>query len=416
MNEKPNAQNKKRILIHSLFFKPEMTGISKYSGEMADWLVDNGFDCTVITAFPFYPYWKIQEPYTNRWYRKETEGNGAMTIYRCPLYVPANPTGMKRIIHEGTFLFTSFFIFFKLLFSKKFDLIISVAPPFHLAFAAFFYRLFKGTKVIYHIQDLQVDMAREMNMIKSNGLLSLLEKLEKYVLKSADEVSTISEGMTLRIKKKVDRSILNFPNWANIEQYYPLDDRNELKKEWGFLPTDKIVLYSGSIGEKQGLDQIIRVAEKSRANTVIKYVICGTGGYKETLIGLAAASNLDNVLFLPLQSNESFNRFLNMADLHLIIQKKDAGDLVMPSKLTTMLAIGAVVLATANPNTSLYNVLHHHGVGIVVEPENNEALYEAILANVDHDDLERRKHVRNYAISNISLDGIMKSFLEQVKL
>jgi len=407
---------KKRILIHSLFFRPEMTGISKYSGEMTDWLVENGFECTVITAFPFYPYWKIQAPYTNRWYKKEVNEDSSLTIYRCPLYVPANPTGMKRIIHEGTFLFTSFFIFFRLLFSKRFDLIISVAPPFHLAFVAFFYRFFKGTKVVHHIQDLQVDMAREMNMIKSKALLTFLERLEKYVIKSADFVSTISLGMTTKIKNKVAREIVNFPNWANIDHYYPLKDKAELKKEWGFEPEDKVVLYSGSIGEKQGLDQIISVAEVSKANKEIKYVICGTGSYKDHLIAMVEDKKLENVYFLPLQPNESFNRFLNMADLHLIIQKKDAGDLVMPSKLTTMLSIGGVVLATANPGTSLYDTLYHHKIGILVEPENNVALYEAIIAHVNSGSVEQQEHIRNYAVSNISINGVMSSFLKQVNL
>ena len=112
------------------------------------------------------------------------------------------------------------------------------------------------------------------------------------------------------------------------------------KRRWGYQPDDIICLYSGAIGEKQGLESILNVAEKLTDRKRLKFVICGSGPYKDKLILEAKNRNLNNVNFLPVQDKEIFNEFLNMADLHLILQKANAGDLVMPSKLTTILATG----------------------------------------------------------------------------
>jgi colanic acid biosynthesis glycosyl transferase WcaI len=95
-----------------------LTGIGKYTGEMADWLVDNGYDCTVVTAFPYYPNWKIQAPYKGNFYKKEVLKDGKLVVYRCTLYVPAKPTGLKRIIHDASFYLSSFFMTLFLLFKE----------------------------------------------------------------------------------------------------------------------------------------------------------------------------------------------------------------------------------------------------------------------------------------------------------
>ena len=54
-----------RILIYGINFSPELTGIGKYSGEMADWLSNRGHEVRVITAPPYYPEWSIRKEYKN---------------------------------------------------------------------------------------------------------------------------------------------------------------------------------------------------------------------------------------------------------------------------------------------------------------------------------------------------------------
>ncbi len=140
------------------------------------------------------------------------------------------------------------------------------------------------------------------------------------------------------------------------------------------------------------------------------FVICGSGPYREKLHDKALAMGLRRVHFLPLQPIEQFNRFLNMADLHLVIQKSGAADLVMPSKLTAILAVGGLSLVTANPGSSLYEVVNGYQLGIVVPSENQEALNEGIRKAVTEDHAGLRGNARSYAVEYLSIDKVMGRF------
>ncbi len=77
------------ILLYGLNSSPELTGIGKYTGEMASWLARRGHHVDVVTAPPYYPAWKIRPDYRNAYTTEHPEPN--LTIHRCPLYVPATP-------------------------------------------------------------------------------------------------------------------------------------------------------------------------------------------------------------------------------------------------------------------------------------------------------------------------------------
>jgi len=54
-----------RILIYGINYAPELTGIGKYSGEMAEWLTAQGHEVIVITAPPYYPQWEVLNGYSS---------------------------------------------------------------------------------------------------------------------------------------------------------------------------------------------------------------------------------------------------------------------------------------------------------------------------------------------------------------
>ncbi|RYY06676.1 MAG: colanic acid biosynthesis glycosyltransferase WcaI, partial [Sphingobacteriaceae bacterium] len=391
----------KHVLVHGINFFPERTGMGKYTAGMVDFMVQQGIACTVLTSYPFHPEWKVKPPYKNGSYTKEISNNGLLTVHRCPMYVPAKPTGITRILQETSFILSSSLVLLKLVFRKKFDAFIIISPPFHLALVALLYRFFRKTKVIYHIQDLQIDLANELKLIKSKMIINLMFKIEHYILGKADMVSTISEGMIKKIKQKRDIEVVNFPNWTDTKQFFPIENRASLKPKWNFQTDNFIVMYSGNLGEKQGLELILEVALKFQKNENIKFIICGNGAYKIRLLEQANKLGVYNVHFIPLQPEEDFNRFLNIADVHLIIQKENTADLVMPSKLTTILAVGGQVIATANPQTTLYNVITDNQIGKITPPDNVAQLCDAIQAFTQIPEAYSTK-ARNYALKHLS--------------
>jgi colanic acid biosynthesis glycosyl transferase WcaI len=413
---------KQRILVLSSNYYPEPTGIGKFNGEMIEWLSRNGYDCGIITTFPYYPYWKTQFPYINKIFRYKTELKkspdlGDIQIYRCPHYVPAIPLGRKRVLSDLTFFISAFFrLIFIILFNRKYDYVISVAPPFQLGLLGLMYKRLRGAKLIYHIQDLQIDAAYELGMIKGKKVLKMMLAFERFIIKKSAYVSTISEAMIKRIKLKYGREVILFPNWVDTNAFHPLPYQEDIRKEFNFQKTDKIILYSGAIGEKQGLKTLLYSAKDLICHEEIKIVICGSGPYKEKLIELANQLELRNVIFMPLQPKDKFNRFLNMADLHLVLQKSNVNDLLMPSKLTNILAVSGLALVTSEPKTSLFSLIKKHNIGILIEPENQYSLTEAILNAVKGTYKDLKTNARKFAEEHLMIDNILSKYFSQVIL
>ncbi|KJD34630.1 glycosyl transferase family 1 [Tamlana nanhaiensis] len=411
---------KKRVLLIGYNFTPEPTGIGKYSGEMIDWLANQGHDCYVITTYPYYPYWKVQKPYNKKrfWFTKEFkevhEANGTITTYRCPMYVPTVPTGKKRMLLDLSFMTSAFLQLLKfILLKKKCDTVITVVPSFQFGLLGYIYKIFTGAKSVYHIQDMQIEAAQDLNMISSEKVIRALYKTEQFIFKNTDVISSISEKMIAKISEKASKDVYLFPNWSDTKFFKPHKDRNQLKQIFGFKTTDQIVLYSGAIGEKQGLEAIVYAADNFKMNPTVKFIICGTGPYKEKLQQLVQSLGLENILFFPLQPMEKFNQFLNMADVHLVIQKAKASDLVMPSKLTTILSVGGLALITANPDSGLYSLVEKYQMGVLVKAENQEALNKGIESALRRDNHnETRQNARKYAENYLDIDTIMTNFQE----
>lgn len=406
----------KRILLISYNFSPELTGIGKYNGEMINWLVKTGYDCSVLTAYPYYPFWKVQGPYFRKrfFYSNEeapVDSSGhRIRIYRCPLYVPAKPTGLTRILLDFSFFISALFRLITLLAHPKFDFVIAVAPSFQVGLLGVLYKKLRGAKLLYHIQDLQIEAARDLKMIKSESLVNTLLKSEKQILNHADIVSSISDEMVRKVSSKAGRNTFLFPNWTNVQQFFPIADRAEIKRRYGFSEFDKVVLYSGAMGEKQGLEAILRAAESNRKNSHVKFVLCGSGPYREKLIEICHQRELNNVCFLPLQPLEEFNRFLNMADIHLIIQKGSASDLVMPSKLGAILAVGGIAIVTANEGSALHRLIAKHQMGLLVHADDQSALEDGIATLLSGDFQHLSRNARNYAEEFLAIDHIMVRF------
>ncbi len=403
-----------KVLLYSINHDPELTGIGKYNGELSNWLADEGHEVKVITSFPYYPNWKVQSPYTGWWWKREKAGERE-TIIRCPLYVPAQLSAFKRILHEVSFLLSSSLMLLAALFQRC-DVIVCVVTPFHLGIPARLFSWLKGVPMVYHIQDLQVDAACDLKMIKHRPLLELMKSLEKWILKKADIVSTISDGMIRKIEAKgIDRDKIHFfPNWVDTELIQPLPKSESLRAEFGFEDSDKIVLYSGNLGEKQGLENIIEVARQLRTEEQLYFVIAGEGGVKHKLEKLVKQYRLRNIHFLPLQEYEKLPALLAMADLHLVLQKKAISDLVMPSKLSTILAAGGCALITAGKGSSLHRITAQHQIGLLIKPDDPGSLKSGILNAFNSDQSFYTENARNYAEHFLQKEKVLRRFEQQL--
>ncbi|RDV28124.1 colanic acid biosynthesis glycosyltransferase WcaI [Alteromonas aestuariivivens] len=404
-----------KILIYSLNHKPEKTGIGKYNGELAENLVKKGIETEVLCAPPYYPEWTVSSPYSTK--RYTTELLDGAKVYRCPVYVPKQPSTIKRLLHLGSFAFCSALKLLTL-FKKKYDFIFLVQPTFFCApFALLFCKL-TGTKLVMHIQDYELDAMLGLGMAGDGTLAKLLRKVESWFLKRMDVVSSISFSMLERAKQKgvpEDRLVF-FPNWSDINFVSPQTPSQEFRERIGIEPSEKIVLYAGNMGKKQGLEIILDAAKEFSDDEKVRFLLVGAGAQAQELKETTKQLGLTNVSYLPLQAWEDVPAMLAMADVHLVIQKKGAADAVLPSKLTNILAAGGNSIVTAEAGTEL-GIIHEKNPGIytLVEPENPEAFILALRENLELVSNAHNEVARTYAENNLDKHAIIESFIFDVK-
>jgi colanic acid biosynthesis glycosyl transferase WcaI len=413
-----------RILIYGLNFFPEITGVGKYTSEMAAHLAGQGHQIKVITSHPYYPQWKISREYQGWKYTKEdwalkdksspnASANGiektvhsaktkiGIEVYRCPLWVPANPSGLKRIIHLLSFAFSSLPICLSQVLWKP-DLVFCIAPTILTAPTGLLTASLCGSKTWLHIQDFEIGAAWSLGFLTPQSILhNLVDKLFHAIIKRFDLVSTISNKMVdhlIDAGLSKNKTVL-FPNWVDTSLIYFNSESNHYRKLFNITRQEKVVLFSGSMNWKQGLPIVIEAARALTSKENIHFILCGEGQSRQELERQAAG--LPNVHFLPLQPIEMLNQLLNTADIHLLPQLAASADLVMPSKITAILASGRPVIATANSGTEIGDLIHQ--AGLLIPPENSAALAEGISYLADHPEICKKMGLQARKIAESQL-------------
>ncbi|MEO6320619.1 MAG: glycosyltransferase WbuB [Polaromonas sp.] len=484
-----------KILLYGINFAPELTGIGKYTGEMAAWLAALGHQVRVVTAPPYYPDWAVGTGYSARsWRRERWQG---VDVWRCPLWVQPRPGGAKRLLHLASFALSSLPVMLRQLLWRP-DVVWVVEPALFCAPAALVVGRLSGAKAWLHVQDFEVDAAFDLGLLRGKFLRGMVAGAERWLMRRFDVVSTISQRMHQRLLDKgvaPARAVLA-PNWVDISAITPggmdcraslamtagmgddggvlfrhreaagrgdpssngqrdglprfarndggsgdrllcvsrhdgeggrSDEVNHFRALLGIAPSAVVALYSGNMGGKQGLELLADVAklclaQAASAQAAIIFVFCGNGAGRADLVQRCAG--LPNVHFLELQPIERLNELLAMADVHLLPQRADAADLVMPSKLTGMLASGRPVLATAQPGTELALVvagaprtdglvMKADACGLVVPPEQPQAFADALLQLALDAPARTRmgQAARSYAEANLDIDAVLGRFV-----
>lgn len=403
---------KNKITIIGLNFYPEDTAIGLYSTQMAEYLNENGFQINVITGFPYYPQWEIYKDYSQKpnFFKEQYKG---ISIYRYKQYVPKKPSFFKRIVHMLDFSFGALVNTFKV---KKTDLIISIVPFTSSIFIAKFLSVFRKTIIWVHIQDFEFDAALQTGVssnkkLNKSWLYKSLFFLERKLLNTALISSTISNTMLEKLKEKTNKETFFFPNWIDEDFISPL-----LAKPHSFFEQNKFnILYSGNIGEKQDWSLFIDFAKKIEYQKDIDIIVVGSGSRQKFL--LEGIKNLKNVsLHSPIPYKDLCN-LLCSADVHILFQKNEVLDTVMPSKLLGMMASEKPSIVTGNINSEVSTVLKNSNGGFYFDSNNTKLIVDKIL-QLKSNKVEARligKKARKYVVEKYSKKRVLSLFIEKLK-
>jgi colanic acid biosynthesis glycosyl transferase WcaI len=394
-----------RLLIYGLNHAPEPTGIGKFTGEMAAWLAARDHLVRVVTAPPYYPAWRIGLGHSAwRWQYEYLDG---AKVYRCPLYVPSRPHGTTRILHLASFALSSLPIALWQALTFRPHVLIAIAPALISAPGARLAAALGASASWLHIQDFEIDTAFALGLVSGGAVRSLALGAEAWLMRRFKRVSSITPAMVAKLSEKgvpPQRRRL-FANWVDTSRIGPI--ASCLRRELGFSEGSVVALYAGNMGEKQGVEILAEVA-KVLAGSAVVMVLAGAGAAQPRL--RAMTSGFAHVRWIPLQPSERLNDLLSLADIHLLPQRADAADLVMPSKLAFMLASGRPVVAGAAAGTAIAGAIE--GAGIAVPPGDGPAMAAAVRALADAP--ERRRtlgaRARERAVDEWDREAILVGF------
>lgn len=403
---------KNNITLIGINFYPEDTAIGLYSTQMCEYLSSQGYKIDVITGFPYYPQWEIRESYQNKsTFLVEQKEN--INIYRYKQYVPKNPSFKNRIVHLLDFTFGSLRNVFKI---KKSDLVICVIPFTTSVLLGLILAKIRGAKVWVHIQDFEFDAAVESGLagnqegIKAK-VFKYLFKIEKKLLDKSDIISTISYGMIEKLKTKTDTQNYFFPNWVDENFINP-----SKSKQHEYLISQKFkILYSGNIGAKQDWDFFLKVIENFKDSDDVEFIIVGAGAKKAWLV--QETSTNKNITHYEPIDYEKLPDLLCSADLHILFQKNDVIDTVMPSKLLGMMASEKPSLVTGNLNSEVAKAFEISKGGYFFDSFDLENCLKTIEDLKSNDILSKEigKNAREYITQNFSSKNVLKKFEEKIK-
>ena len=399
---------KKNITIVGLNFYPEDTAIGLYSTQLAENLVKNNFEVQVITGFPYYPKWKIADAYLDK-PKNFVEYYNGIKIIRYRPYIPENPTFLKRILLLLDFTFGAYKNSLKI---KKTDLVLTVVP--------FTSSVLVGNKIAkknkakhwVHIQDFEFDAAYETKLTgKTKSLFKILYKIEKKLLQKADVISTISYAMLAKLQKKVgsDKKTYLLPNWVDVDFINPA--KAKLHK---YLSTGKFkILYAGNIGQKQDWRLFKKIAESLNPDEV-EFIIVGDGAARKEVE--SSLMKLPHVHFHSPVPFSELNDLLCSADVHILFQKNEVVDTVMPSKILGMMASQKPSIIAGNKKSEVEKVMSESKGGYYFDNNEADKIAEIIMNLKANPELRETlgQNARQYVHQNFESQKILQNFRQKI--
>ncbi len=372
-----------RVLYLSQWFPPENGAVGL---QVAKGLVEHGYEVEVLTGFPNYPSGKLDASYRLSAYMRETMDG--VPVHRVYLHPSHDRSSLGRTLNYVSFFVSA--LIFCLFNARQFDVIYVYHPPITVGLATALSGYITRRPFILEVQDLWPDSVAASGMNGASRLARLLDPVCRFVYRRASLVLGQSHGMAKRlVERGVDESKADVIfNWANenaarANGIYDLDTLN-FNGRFNFV-------YGGNLGAVQGLDSLVRAVHRlSEKAPQIQLTLVGDGTERERLAALIDRLGTCNVQLLPSVPQSQIGDILAAADV-LVTHLKDDPlfEITIPSKTQFYMAMGKPVLVGVRGESA--RIVTAAGAGMVMEPENEEAIADAFhaMATMPRGELER---------------------------
>ncbi len=369
-----------RVLFITPYYRPEIIGSGPFCADLAEWLAAHARPVRVLTMQPHYP-----QRSTFRARRPASETINDVVVERLGVWTPASRTTLGRIMGECLFLLAGLWALLRGRVTRA-SLVLSLCPSILGVVLGAIAKRRDGQHVVI-VHDIQSGMAGGLRMAGGSCLGKAIALCERVVLNRVDLIAVLSLEMRDRLRHLGIRTPVEvMPIWADTDTVYPLPEPEGVPSQ---------IVYSGNLGRKQGLGQIVDLAAAlQRHRPDVQVVIRGNGGERAALAAIVECRALTNVRFADLLPASALNVGLSRGQLYLVPQAPAAADCAVPSKVYNIMAAGRSFVATAAEGTSLWHLQQASGAFVCVPPNDTAAFVDAVLRLVDDAPLRRELGAR----------------------
>jgi colanic acid biosynthesis glycosyl transferase WcaI len=361
-----------RVLFVTRYYWPELIGSAPFSTDIAEWLTAHGRPTTVISGLPHYPHTEVFPNYRDGRYLNETVCG--VDVRRLRNGAPVGTSAVARMANEAGFLLRGLIELARGRV-KRHDVVLALCPSI-LCVALGVAARQRGGVCVAIIHDIQSGLAEKLGMVGGGPMARLMRACERAVLNRTDLVAVLSAEMKDQLRGiGVTAPIEVIPLWVDTEH---------IQAAPAIVGTGVKVLYSGNLGRKQGLGQVVALArELAERRLDIEIVLRGDGNQAGELLDQIRHLGLTNIHLAELQPNEALGQALAAGDIHLVPQRPDAAAFAVPSKVFNIMAVGRPFVATALPDSVLWRLQRQSGAFLCVPPDDPPTFAEAVIRLAD---------------------------------
>ncbi len=364
-----------KVLFITPDFPPVLNSASRLFFELAEDLSHSGHRVTVLTRIP--PQFSSAQGkrLRPRLVLQETLGDIQVNRVR-DLPVPRR-LPLARASEQFCLALTLLIVGLGL---PRQDAAIVYSPPLPLGLTGYLLAQWWRGVVIINLQDLYPQTAVDLGLLRNPVLVRLAQTLERFLYRKADAITVHSEGNRDYVlgKGASSSNAHVVPNWVDMESIRPGPRQNDWRRAHG-LEKAFIVSFAGTMGFAQGLDDVVRLAERLRQNREIVFVLAGDGVFRDSLQRDALEKELETIRFLPPQSGEAYLQLLQGSDVCLVALRRDLKTPVVPGKLQSIMAAGRPAICWANAASDVRRIVEEAGCGFFVPDGDLAGLEESLL-------------------------------------
>lgn len=343
-------------------YAPEPLGIAPYATGLCRGLANRGYRVNVVAGIPHYPEWKVPPEYRWKWTSNETIDG--VPVKKVRHSVPRKVSNSRRLLMEATFGIRG-----ALSNWSRPDVVVCTTPALFSTAAL----CLRNRASVRHrpaigvwVQDLYSVGLSETQ--QSGSAAKLAARLESWVMREADSIVVAHNRFRAQLVQNLHvepTKIRTIKNWTHV-QSNAADDGRADRGRFGWSENETVVLHAGSMGVKQGLENVVhaaQIADKKQLN--LRFVLIGDGNQRRSLEEMALQTPC--LEFRDPLPQSDFLAALKAADILLVNEKPGVAEMSIPSKLTSYFQSGTPVLASTSPLSNAAQEIRNSKAGIVVD-------------------------------------------------